>query len=88
MTFSIAGALLSLAGMILLKKTDWFSCIAVSISGGILHNVGQIIAACVWTQTAEIAFYLPFLLVSGTVAGALIGLLAGLMIKRFKNLKL
>ncbi len=88
MTFSIAGALLSLAGMILLKKTDWFSCIAVSISGGILHNIGQIIAACVWTQTAEIAFYLPFLLVSGTVAGALIGLLAGLMIKRFKNLKL
>ena len=83
MTFSMAGALLSLFGMIILKKTNWFSCITVSITGGILHNVGQIIAACLWTQTAEIAFYLPFLLVSGTIAGALIGLLAGIMIKRF-----
>ena len=83
MTFSMAGALLSLLGMIILKKTNWFSCITVSITGGILHNVGQIIAACLWTQTAEIAFYLPFLLVSGTIAGALIGLLAGIMIKRF-----
>ena len=44
LTFSIAGAVLSLLGMILLKKTDLFSCITVSIVGGILHNVGQIIA--------------------------------------------
>ena len=60
MTFSMAGAFLSLLGMILLKKTNWFACVTVSITGGILHNVGQIIAACLWTQTAEIAFYLPF----------------------------
>ena len=30
-TFSMAGALLSMLGMILLKKTNWFSVIAVSI---------------------------------------------------------
>ena len=85
MTFSMAGAFLSLLGMILLKKTNWFSCVTVSITGGILHNAGQIIAACLWTQTAEIAFYLPFLIVSGTIAGALIGLLAGIMTKRFEK---
>lgn len=85
MTFSMAGAFLSLLGMILLKKTNWFACVTVSITGGILHNVGQIIAACLWTQTAEIAFYLPFLIVSGTIAGALIGLLAGIMTKRFEK---
>ena len=87
MTFSMAGAFLSLLGMILLKKTNWFSCVTVSITGGILHNAGQIIAACLWTQTAEIAFYLPFLIVSGTIAGALIGLLAGIMTKRFEKYK-
>jgi heptaprenyl diphosphate synthase len=87
MTFSLAGAALSLLGMILLKKTKWFSCIAVSITGGILHNIGQIIAACLWTQTAEIAFYLPVLLISGTVAGTLIGLLAGIMVKRMERWK-
>ena len=85
LTFSLAGGVLSLAGMILLKKTNWFSCISVSIVGGILHNVGQIIAACFWTQTAQIAYYLPVLLVSGTIAGTVIGLTAGLLVKRLEK---
>ena len=87
MTFSIAGAVLSLLGMILLQKTSWFSCIAVSVTGGILHNVGQIIAAIFWTGTAQIAFYLPVLLISGTIAGVLIGILAGLMVKKLEKWK-
>lgn len=84
-TFSLAGAVLSLLGMILLKKLGLFSCITVSIVGGILHNVGQIIAACFWTQTAEIAYYLPVLLVSGTIAGTVIGLVSGLLVKRLEK---
>ena len=88
MTFSIAGAVLSLLGMILLKKTDLFSCITVSIMGGILHNVGQIIAACLWTGTAEIAYYLPVLLISGILAGAVIGIIAGILVKRLEKWKL
>lgn len=87
MTFSIAGAVLSLLGMILLKKTNWFSAITVSIVGGILHNVGQIIAACLWTETAEVVFYLPVLLVSGTIAGAVIGIIAGMLVKRLEKIK-
>ena len=87
MTFSIAGAVLSLLGMILLQKTNWFSCIAVSVTGGILHNVGQIIAAVFWTGTAQIAFYLPVLLISGTIAGVLIGILAGMMVKKLERWK-
>ena len=87
MTFSVAGALLSLLSMILLKKLNWFSCIAVSIVGGIFHNVGQIIAACFWTQTQEIVLYLPVLMVSGTIAGAVIGLIAGLVVKRLEKWK-
>jgi heptaprenyl diphosphate synthase len=82
LTFSIAGAVLSLLVMILLKKTNLFSCITVSIMGGICHNVGQIIAACLWTQTAQIAYYLPFLMISGTASGAVIGLISGIIVKR------
>ena len=88
LTFSIAGAVLSLAGMILLKKTNWFSCITVSIVGGLLHNIGQIIAACLWTQTAQIAFYLPVLLVSGTVAGTVIGIASDIIVKRSEKWRL
>ena len=86
--FSIAGAALSLTGMILLKKTKLFSPIAVSVVGGVLHNVGQVIAACLWTQTAQVAYYLPMLLISGICAGILIGLVAGLLLKRLKNVRL
>ena len=87
LAFSVAGAVLSLVGMILLKKTNWFSCIAVSVVGGILHNVGQIIAACFWTETAQIAYYLPVLLISGTIAGTLIGIVSGLLVKRLEKFK-
>ena len=87
MTFSIAGAVLSLISMIVLKKTNWFSCITVSIVGGVFHNVGQIIAACLWTETAEVAFYLPVLLISGTIAGAVIGLIAGMLVKRLEKIR-
>ena len=73
--------------MIILKKTNWFSCIAVSVMGGILHNIGQIIAACFWTGTAQIAYYLPILLVSGTIAGFVIGLVSGMLVKRLERFK-
>lgn len=85
--FSVSGAVLSLTGMILLKKTKLFSPIAVSVAGGVLHNVGQILAACLWTQTAQIAYYLPALLVSGVCAGIVIGLVAGLLLKRLERVR-
>ncbi|MBQ3012255.1 MAG: Gx transporter family protein [Clostridia bacterium] len=87
MAFSIAGAVLSLAGMIILKKLNLFSCIAISVVGGVLHNVGQILMACLMTQTAQIAYYLPVLLISGTVAGVVIGLIGGMLVKRLDRFK-
>ena len=87
LVLSFAGAALSLIGIILLKKTNWFSCIAVSVVGGVLHNVGQVIAVCIWYQTPGLALELPLLLISGTVAGAVIGLIAGMLVKRLEKLK-
>ena len=88
LVFSLAGAVLSLAGMALLKKSRLFSPVAVSVTGGGLHNIGQIIAACLWTGTAQIAYYLPVLLLSGIAAGILIGLLSGLLLKRLSSVSL
>ena len=87
LVFSIAGAALSLAGMILLKKVTQFSTVAVSVVGGVLHNVGQITAACFWTGTKQIAYYLPVLLVSGVCAGVAIGLIAGFLLKRLEKIR-
>ena len=88
LVLSLAGAALSLTGIILLKKTNWFSPIAVSIVGGVLHNIGQVIAVCIWYQTPGLALELPLLLISGTIAGAVIGFVAGLLVKRLEKVKL
>lgn len=82
--YSISGAVLSLVGMIILMKTDKFSCIAVSVTGGVLHNIGQIIMASILLETNVLKYYLPFLLFSGIIAGIIIGILAAYMVKRIK----
>ena len=88
MIYSLAGAALSLIGMIILKKTKLFAPVTVSVVGGILHNVGQIATACFVMDTAEIAYYLPVLLITGTIAGVLIGLCAAMILKRLEKMKL
>lgn len=88
MIYSLAGAALSLIGMIILKKTNLFAPVTVSVVGGILHNVGQIATACFVMDTAEIAYYLPVLLITGTIAGILIGLCAAMILKRLEKMKL
>ena len=81
--YSASGAALSLVGMILLKKTDKLSCVAVSVIGGVLHNAGQILMA--WAlMGANVVWYLPVLVLSGTVAGVAIGLVSAVLVKRIK----
>ena len=88
MAYSIAGAVLSLSVMWLLKKTDKFSVIGVSVAGGVMHNVGQIIMAVILLGTEQIALYLPVLIITGTATGVVIGIVAGLVINRFKNIRI
>ena len=80
--YSVAGAVLSLTGMVLLKRTGLFSTVAVSVTGGVLHNVGQILMACLLVETNVIVYYLPFLILSGVIAGVVIGVVAAIMVKR------
>ncbi len=87
LAYSVAGAALSLLGMGLLKHTDRFSPIGVSVVGGILHNAGQILMAVILLGTEQIAFYFPVLAVTGTVTGVVIGLVAGLVLRRFTKNK-
>ena len=82
LAYSVVGAALSLALMGLLKKTGKFSSVGVSVAGGVAHNAGQILVAMVLLETARLAWYLPVLWVSGTVAGVLIGIVAGVLVER------
>ena len=70
--------------MILLRKAGIFTEVAVSVVGGITHNVGQIIVAFLLLETGVVFYYLPFLLVSGVIAGIAVGVASALIIKRIK----
>lgn len=82
--YSLSGAVLSFGVMLLLLKIGRFSSIGVGIGGGVFHNIGQILCAMALLGTKQIAYYLPVLLISGTVAGIAIGVIAGILIKRVK----
>ena len=81
--YSISGAVLSLAVMAILKKLTPLKEVAVSVTGGLMHNVGQILAAWVLLNDA-VLYYLPILMLSGTVAGIFVGIAAAILIKRVK----
>ena len=83
--YSLSGAALALLVMILLKNFDAFSSVGVSVAGGVCHNAGQIIAACIVMKTAAISLYLIPLVISGTLSGVLIGLVSGMLVQRIKK---
>ena len=82
MLYSLAGAVLSLAVMALLRRTDRFSTVGVSVAGGVAHNAGQILMAMLILQTKQLLGYLPVLAVAGIGGGILTGLAAALLIRR------
>lgn len=84
MFYSISGAVLSLTAMILLKKLTPLTEVAISVVGGVMHNIGQIIAASIMLSTNVVVYYLPFLLVSGTIAGIVVGIASAILVKRIK----
>ena len=80
--YSFAGGILSFLIMILLKKTKKFSLVGISVSGGVGHNMGQIIVAAFVLESGALIYYLPFLLVIGTIAGVIVGILSAEILKR------
>lgn len=82
--YSLSGALISVAVMAVLKKTDKFSPTGVSVAGGICHNLAQVCAAAVLLDTSAVAYYIPALVIGGVVCGAVIGLTGGILIKKIR----
>ena len=80
--YSLSGAVLSLLVMTLLKKTDRFSISGVSMAGGVFHNIGQLTMAALVLETTAVWYYLPVLIITGSITGFLIGSLSGEIYKR------
>ena len=76
MLYSLSGGVLSLTVMWLLKKSDRFSMVGVSMAAAVTHNLGQLLVAAAVVSNLRLFIYYPVLLFSGIVAGIGIGVIA------------
>ena len=81
MLYALAGALVSFVGMAVLKKTKIFSIAGVSMAGGVLHNLGQLLVAAALIEDLRMFFYFPVLLFSGIISGIAIGIAATMVLR-------
>ena len=84
--YALAGALLSLTVMALLKATGKFSIRGVSVAGGVCHNLGQILVAMTLLENQYLLGYFPVLCVTGTVAGVVIGVVGAMLVEHIKKI--
>ena len=80
--YSLAGSLTSFLVMYLLKKTRLFSVIGVSTAGGVFHNLGQLIVAMLAVSGPQLFHYMPVLIISGMIAGIIVGIGAAILLDR------
>ena len=80
--YSLAGGIVSFALTALVLRFRLFGLAGASILGGVFHNLAQIIVAIVLLGTAKVFVLLPWLLLSGTVAGLAVGLLGAYLLPR------
>ena len=85
--YSLAGAILSLGVMWVLKRTKFLSEVGVSVAGGVSHNLGQVLVAILLLDTPQIAYYMIVLTVTGTISGIFIGLCGAFLLKRLPHEK-
>lgn len=88
MMYSLAGGLMSMAGMVLVHRVKGVSAVGVSIAGGVLHNVGQVALAMLVLQTPQLISYMAVLVLVGLGTGAVTGVIATLVMKHFRKIRL
>ena len=81
--FSLVGGVFALLVMALFKKFLHYE-IAISISGALAHNIGQILVSTVVYGVFSIFYMLPVFMLSGILSGALTGALV-MLIRRYKH---
>lgn len=86
-TYSLSGAILSLIFMIAFKKMK-FNLVTVSIIGGVTHNLGQLVFAFFVVENGKVFLYFPILVLVGSIAGACIGILSSILVKRLNQLEI
>ncbi len=83
--YSLCGGILSLFAMIAFKYIN-LSTVGISMTGGIFHNIGQLLAASLMLKTLSVFYYLPVLLISGLIVGFITGAVCKLILRNLNSL--
>lgn len=85
---SFSGGLLSTCAVCLLIKYRGkiFSYLGLGIIGAVMHNTGQLIAACIVSGTFALMNYGKYLLVFAVVTGSVTGLVLMLLMPRLEKI--
>ena len=84
--YSLGGALVSFAVMLILYKSRLFSLTGISMAGGFSHNMGQLMVCAVFLSSKYVFWYAPWLMAAGIITGTLVGILSVEILKRIKNI--
>ena len=84
--FSLAGSLVSVLGMWAAHRflKRFLSPVGVSILGGVLHNWTQAAVMILISSTPSYLYYVPVLTLSGIASGIITGVVAALVLEKFK----
>lgn len=88
--YSAAGGILSYIVMLLIKEMGpkLVSIIGISVMGGVMHNIGQLLVAAWMAQSWGVLNYLPILSFSGILAGFAVGMIGNYLLQSVKNLRI
>lgn len=85
LAFSLAGGIVSFLVMYLLKQR--LSVLKLSVVGAVCHNMMQILVAGLMTQTVFVSYYIPVLIITGSICGFCMGMVVIIFLRRIKNFK-
>lgn len=85
--YSATGGLLSICVMELCRRSGFFGVVGVSIAGGVSHNIGQMLVAAAVLGSGSVFGLIPYFLVAGVLAGAVIGGASAGVLRRIQNIE-
>ena len=83
---SLSGCFLSTLFVVLINLLKKASIYGLSIGSAVMHGIGQIIMVVIIYSLPEMDNYLPILIVSGLISGAVLALLCSELLKRLDKI--
>ena len=81
--FSLSAGIVSTTVMVVLSRFKGIGVMGFSIIGAVVHNLTQLVCAVIILGIG-VLYYLPFLLISALLSGALVGIIAKTLTEKIR----